>query len=272
MLEVVDAVRRRSRLVAGSSAIATSSPGRVAGGLDALRRAAAAPPRWSRGSGAKPPSSPTAVARPRSCSVFLSAWKTSVPHAQALARTTRRRTGTTMNSWKSTELSAWAPPLRTFIIGTGSTCARLAAEVAPQRQALLGRGRVRGGQRHAEDRVGAEARLVRRAVELDQLPVEPRLVGGVEAGDRLGDLAVDVGDGLRDALAAATRVPPSRSSVASNSPVEAPDGTAARPAAPERRRELDLDGRVAARVEDLAGVDVLDLAHGVVCPLMRAWA
>ena len=29
--------------------------------------------------------------------------------------------GTTMNSWKSTELSAWAPPLRTFIIGTGSS-------------------------------------------------------------------------------------------------------------------------------------------------------
>ncbi len=26
-----------------------------------------------------------------------------------------------MNSWKSTELSAWAPPLRTFIIGTGSS-------------------------------------------------------------------------------------------------------------------------------------------------------
>ena len=29
----------------------------------------------------------------------------------------------TMNSWKSTLLSAWAPPLRTFIIGTGSTWA-----------------------------------------------------------------------------------------------------------------------------------------------------
>jgi hypothetical protein len=31
--------------------------------------------------------------------------------------------GTTMNSWKSTLLSAWAPPLRTFIIGTGRMCA-----------------------------------------------------------------------------------------------------------------------------------------------------
>ena len=27
--------------------------------------------------------------------------------------------GTIMNSWKSTALSAWAPPLSTFIIGTG---------------------------------------------------------------------------------------------------------------------------------------------------------
>ncbi len=29
----------------------------------------------------------------------------------------------TMNSWKSMELSACTPPLSTFIIGTGSTCA-----------------------------------------------------------------------------------------------------------------------------------------------------
>ena len=28
--------------------------------------------------------------------------------------------GTTMNSWKSMGLSAWAPPLTMFIIGTGS--------------------------------------------------------------------------------------------------------------------------------------------------------
>jgi hypothetical protein len=29
-----------------------------------------------------------------------------------------------MNSWKSTLVSAWAPPLRMFIIGTGSSDAR----------------------------------------------------------------------------------------------------------------------------------------------------
>ena len=49
--------------------------------------------------------------------------------------------------------------------------------------------------------------------------------------------------------------PPSRSSVASNSPVEAPDGTAARPKAPAGESQIHLDGRVAPRVEDLACVD-----------------
>ena len=37
----------------------------------------------------------------------------------ALRRTTAAPTGITMNSWKSTLVSACAPPLRMFIIGTG---------------------------------------------------------------------------------------------------------------------------------------------------------
>ncbi len=41
------------------------------------------------------------------------------------------------------------------------------------------------------------------------------------------DLAIHVRHGARHALAAAKRSPPSRSSFASNSPVEAPEGTAA---------------------------------------------
>ena len=43
-------------------------------------------------------------------------------HPQA-SENVRAPTGTIMNSWKSSLLSAWAPPLRTFIIGTGSTWA-----------------------------------------------------------------------------------------------------------------------------------------------------
>src|SRR6185437_11738663 len=111
--------------------------------------------------------------------LFFSAWKTSVPtrmHSEKL----EAPAGTTMNSWKSTELSAWAPPFKTFIIGGGG----------------LG-----GRQRDAEQRVGAEPALVRGAVELDHRLVEGALLGGAGAGQRLGDLTVDVGDRLGDALA-----------------------------------------------------------------------
>ena len=52
----------------------------------------------------------------------FSAWKASVPIRSASAKLSAP-TGTTMNSWKSTRLSACAPPFSTFIIGTGSTCA-----------------------------------------------------------------------------------------------------------------------------------------------------
>ena len=43
--------------------------------------------------------------------------------SDAAAKASRKEgapTGSTMNSWMSTLLSAWAPPLRMFIMGTGS--------------------------------------------------------------------------------------------------------------------------------------------------------
>ena len=81
-----------------------------------------------------------------------------------------------------------------------------------------------------------------------------RLVGGVEPATAPGDLAVDVRDRLRDALAA-VRV----AAVAQLDGLELPRRRAGRHrgAAEGARleRDVDLDGRVAARVEDLAGVD-----------------
>ena len=73
-------------------------------------------------SGAKPPSSPTAVDSPRSWSSCLRAWYVSVPQRSASAKL-GAPTGITMNSCRSIVLSAWAPPLTTFIIGTGRTWA-----------------------------------------------------------------------------------------------------------------------------------------------------
>ena len=71
-----------------------------------------------------------------------------------------------------------------------------AADVAVERQA----GRVGGGardrERDAEDRVGAELRLVGRAVELEHRLVDEPLVVGVEALDRRADRLDHAVDGL----------------------------------------------------------------------------
>ena len=100
-------------------------------------------------SGAKPPSSPTAVARPRSCSVLLSAWKTSTPVRSASEK--RRRAHRHDHELLEVDL----------VVGVRAAVQhvhhrhrqhvrRLAAEVAPQRQAGLGRGRL--GRRRATRR------------------------------------------------------------------------------------------------------------------------
>ena len=70
--------------------------------------------------GAKPPSSPSPVPSFFSFRVSLSAWKTSTAMRSALPNESAPA-GTSMNSWKSMPLSAWAPPLITFTSGTGSS-------------------------------------------------------------------------------------------------------------------------------------------------------
>ena len=72
--------------------------------------------------GAKPPSSPMPVLWPASLRSFFSVWKISAPMRMASAQVAAE-TGMIMNSWMSIGLSAWAPPLMMFIIGTGSTWA-----------------------------------------------------------------------------------------------------------------------------------------------------
>ena len=62
-------------------------------------------------------------------------------------RSSPRRTGTSMNSCRSIELSACAPPLTTFIIGTGRTCGVGPADVAVQAEPELVGGRPGHGER-----------------------------------------------------------------------------------------------------------------------------
>ena len=76
-----------------------------------------------------------------------------------------------------------------------------AADVAEQGQPRLVGGGLGHGERDAEYGVGPEPALVRRPVEIDQRGVDRPLVHRFETFHRVGDLAVDVGDGPQDALA-----------------------------------------------------------------------
>ena len=91
----------------------------IAIGLDCAARIIWIAASWLATLGAKPPSSPTAVLMPWSCRIVLSAWKVSAPQRTA-SRKLGAPTGMIISSCRSSELLAWAPPLITFIIGTGS--------------------------------------------------------------------------------------------------------------------------------------------------------
>ena len=136
-----------------------------------------------------------------------------------------------------------------------------AADVLEQVQAGGLGGGLGGGQGDAEDGVGAELALVGGAVELDHELVETALVGGVEADDLGGDDVVDVVDGLLHSLAAVTALV----AVAQLNGLEGTGGGArgdgGASGSTVLQEDLDLEGRVATGVEDLAGVNVLDEGH-----------
>ena len=114
--------------------------------------------------------------------------------------------------------------------------------------------------------VGAEPGLVVGAVEVEHHLVDEPLVERVEALERVGDLVVDVPDGLEHPLAAVA--------VAAVAQLDrfvfAGRGSRRHRGAAERagvEQHLDLDGGVATRIEDFASGDADDLAHVV----QRTW-
>ena len=130
----------------------------------------------------------------------------------------------------------------------------VASEVEEERLARLRGGRLRGRQRDAENRIRAQTTLVGRAVELDQPLVDPALVGGVESTQGSGDLTPDVRDRLGDALPA-----PRLAAVAQLERLVDTGRGSGWHRGPAMRARLEhdvgLDGRIAARVEDLPGVN-----------------
>ena len=135
-----------------------------------------------------------------------------------------------------------------------------ATEVAEQRQpGGVGSG-LRDGQRHTEDRVGAEAGLVGRSVAIEQRLVDEALVVGVQTDHGRSEL---VDDGLYRFFYALAAV--AAAAVAEfDGLVLAGGGTrwhrgAGGGAVVER--DLDLHGRVASGVENLSRCDLLDDGH-----------
>ena len=138
---------------------------------------------------------------------------------------------------------------------------RRSADVAIELQ-VGGFGRRLGDrQRNAEDRVGAEPRLVGRAVEGDHRLVDLDLLLGFEAADRVENVAGDRLDRPRDALAAIAALV----AVAQfDRLVRAGRGARRNGGAAHRtvlEHDVDLDGRVAATVKDFARDNVNDSGH-----------
>ncbi|EAP76479.1 probable phosphopyruvate hydratase [Roseovarius nubinhibens ISM] len=141
---------------------------------------------------------------------------------------------------------------------------RGAADIAEERLGAEIRGGLGGGERDTEDGVGTEAGFVVGAVELDHRFVDGDLFGGVKAQERVGDLAIDGGDGLEHALAhvaALVAIAAFDRLVGAGGGARG-DGGAAHGAVFEDH--VDLDGGVAPAVEDFAGVDVDNRAHGAI--------
>ncbi len=144
-----------------------------------------------------------------------------------------------------------------------------AADIAVERQGVGLRRRLGGGQRHAQDGVGAEPALVGRAVERDHGLVDVDLALGLETADRFEDLAVDRFDGLLHALAA---VAPLVAVAQLDRLVDAGRGAGGHRRAAERavfQNYVDLDGGIAAAVKDFAADDIDDRGHKVFSEVIR---
>lgn len=143
-----------------------------------------------------------------------------------------------------------------------------AADITVKRlRAGLGGG-FRGGQRHAKDRVRAQPALVRGAVQLDHQPVDADLIGHILADQVLGDLAVDGGDGFQHALAHIARLVAVALFHRLMGAGRGARGHGGAAHGAVLQRHVDLDGRVAAAVQNFTGINVDDGGHVFSVPLV----
>ncbi len=135
---------------------------------------------------------------------------------------------------------------------------RRPAEIAVHRQPEAGRRRPRHRERAPEHRVGAQPRLVRRAVQLQQHRVDRVLVGGVGVDQLGGDDLVDVAHrGLRALAEVALGVAVAQLERLVRASRRAGRHRRPRPGAIVQGH-FHFEGRVAARIEDFPRVDAVD--------------
>ena len=245
-----------------------SSPGREAGLLDGLDEQLHGLLVARRGSGAKPPSSPTAVDRPRSCSTPLERVVGLGAPAQRLGEAGRadrhdhellevdvvvgvRAAVEHVHHRHRAARGRWRRRRSGTAAGSSSSAAALATASDTPRMALAPRRPL----------LSVPSRSM-------QQPVDVALVERVEADQGVGDLAVDVADGVEHALAAVAVA-----AVAELDRLELrrwTRPTARRPGPRRRSRGRPRPRRWGCRgVEDLPADDVLDGAHDAVLPVVR---
>ena len=138
---------------------------------------------------------------------------------------------------------------------------RCAAHITIEGQTAAFRRRLGHREADAENRVGAKAGFVGRAVKLDHRRVDSVLLGCVGARERLEKQAIDRFDRLLHALA----VIPALVAVAQfDSFMRAGAGARRHRGAAEGavlKGHVHLDGRIASTVENFAGGDVDNRAH-----------
>lgn len=134
------------------------------------------------------------------------------------------------------------------------------AEVAEQLEAGGFGGGAGHRERHTEQSVGAEAGLVRGAVQIEQHLVDGALLHRVQPDDGRGDLVEHTLDGLLHTLAQVAVA-----AVTQFHRLVLTGGRAGRHGRPGQRAvvegDLDLDGGVSARIQDLASSDLFDDGH-----------
>jgi hypothetical protein len=139
-----------------------------------------------------------------------------------------------------------------------------AADIAVKGQLIRCRGSLGDCERNSEDGISAEARLVRRAVERNHGVVDLDLRLRIHAAERVEYFPIDGLDGLAHALAEialtlavaeldsfmrASRGPRRNAGAAARSVIE---------------HDIDLDGRIASTVQNLAADNVDDGCHACV--------